>query len=97
VGVEVDLGHEGVEGDVEVVLPAAVPALGVGDGEDKVTRAVALEGFGVDGDGDLEGGFGSVAPGEPGVQILGQDLGQTGDGVEESAEEALCVGVSRWS
>ena len=96
-GVEVDLGHEGVEGDVEVVLPAAVPALGVGNGEDKVTRAVALEGFGVDGDGNLEGGFGPVAPGEAGVEVLGQDLGETGDGVQEAAEEALCVDVSWWS
>jgi hypothetical protein len=97
VGVEVDLGDEGVEGDVEVVLPAAVPAFGVGDGEDKVARAVALEGFGVDGDGDLEGGFGPVAPGEAGVQVLGQDFGQTGDGVKETAEETLCVEVSWWS
>jgi hypothetical protein len=89
VGVEVDLGHEGVKGDVEVILPAAVPAFGVGDGEDKVARAVALECFGVDGDGDLEGGFGPVAPGEARVQVLGQNLGQTGDGMEETAEEAL--------
>jgi hypothetical protein len=93
-GVEVDLSHEGVEGDVQVVLPAAVPALGVGNGEDKVTRAVALEGFGVDGDGNLEGRFGPVAPGEAGVEVLGQDLGETGDGVEEATEEALCVDVS---
>jgi hypothetical protein len=80
-----------------VVLPATVPALGVGNGEDKVTRAVALEGFGVDGDGNLEGGFGPVAPGEAGVEVLGQDLGETGDGVQEAAEEALCVDVSWWS